>query len=313
MKRTSLVLAALSALLGLGVMPAAAQVTRTFVSGHGSDSNLCSLAAPCRTFQHAHDQTSAGGEVVVLDAAGYGPVTIGKAITLTAIGIEASITTSATAPLGIVVAAGAGDVVTIRGITVLSGGFPGHGIDVTAAKSVLLRDCTVSGFSGDGIKIAPAAGLNVELRGVSADNNGGAGLELLPTGAGTVTLSVSDSSFGQNFLQGVVIDGGSSTGIIKAMISAVAAANGNSGVNVISSSGKATPVVMVTESRLANNQFGLVGSGPVQVFVDRTRISGSIQSGWQAAGASSVKSYANNAVNGNGDDNLNGLVQITAE
>src|SRR5215831_17535226 len=133
MRPTSVVCAIAAVLcLGLGIVPASAQL-RTFVSGSGSDANPCSLAAPCRSFQQAHNTVAAGGEVVALDAAGYGTLTISKAVTVTAIGIEASITSSAATPMGVTIAAGAADVVTLRGITVISGGVPGHGILVDSA------------------------------------------------------------------------------------------------------------------------------------------------------------------------------------
>src|SRR5215475_13201490 len=113
MTRAVLLLAAAAALSGLGALPALAQ-TRVFVSGHGSDANPCSLSAPCRSFQQAHVTVVAGGEIVALDAAGYGPLNITKAVTVTAIGIEASITSNSTSPTGIAINAGASDVVTIR-------------------------------------------------------------------------------------------------------------------------------------------------------------------------------------------------------
>src|SRR5262249_36847586 len=74
-----------AALLALGLIPASAQAqgaTREFVSAPGSDGNPCSFAAPCRTFQHAHDTVAAGGEIDVLDPAGYGAVTITKSISI---------------------------------------------------------------------------------------------------------------------------------------------------------------------------------------------------------------------------------------
>src|SRR5262245_44227067 len=64
------------------VTPAQAQPARVFVSAQGSDSNSCTFAAPCRTFQHAHDMVASGGEIDVLDPAGYGSVAIGKAISI---------------------------------------------------------------------------------------------------------------------------------------------------------------------------------------------------------------------------------------
>ena len=59
-----------------GLAHAAAQ--RTFVSAGGVDNPNCSLAAPCRSFASAIAATLSGGEVIVLDSAGYGPVTITK-------------------------------------------------------------------------------------------------------------------------------------------------------------------------------------------------------------------------------------------
>src|SRR5215472_3492369 len=164
MRPTSVVCAIAAVLcLGLGIVPASAQL-RTFVSGSGSDANPCSLAAPCRSFQQAHNTVAAGGEVVALDAAGYGSVAITKALTITAIGIEASITSNAGTPFGITINAGALDAVTLRGLTLFSGFTSGDGIDIGSAKSVTIQDCSISGFPGNGINVNPNANLDVELR-----------------------------------------------------------------------------------------------------------------------------------------------------
>jgi len=63
---------------------AAATAQRTFVASTGNDAAPCSLAQPCRGFARAITQTNAGGEVIVLDSAGYGPVTITKSVSLIA-------------------------------------------------------------------------------------------------------------------------------------------------------------------------------------------------------------------------------------
>src|SRR5215471_14335444 len=75
---------ALGALLLLALCACAAygQVQRSFVSGSGNDANPCSLIAPCRTFGQAISQTNAGGEVAVLDSAGYGAFTITQAVSI---------------------------------------------------------------------------------------------------------------------------------------------------------------------------------------------------------------------------------------
>src|ERR1700686_5098439 len=77
MTRTAIVIAAgLAFAAMLSAVPAQAQ--RVFVSATGSDGNPCTFASPCRSFQHAHDVVAAGGEIDVLDPAGYGALTINK-------------------------------------------------------------------------------------------------------------------------------------------------------------------------------------------------------------------------------------------
>ena len=87
---------------------AAQAQNRVFVSGVGDDLNPCTRTSPCRNFQRGHDAVVAGGEVVALDSAGYGQVTITKSVTITGEGVFAGIT------------AGSGNGITINtaGITV---------------------------------------------------------------------------------------------------------------------------------------------------------------------------------------------------
>src|SRR6187200_1921215 len=75
----------------IGVAPASAQATRTWVSGVGDDVNPCSRTAPCKTFAGAISKTARGGEINCLDPGGYGAVTITKSITLDCTGTQGSI------------------------------------------------------------------------------------------------------------------------------------------------------------------------------------------------------------------------------
>src|SRR5215467_11157092 len=89
------VLSTATLVAALASTDAYALANRTFVSGIGSDANPCSLAAPCRSFAGALAQTNAGGEIAVLDTAGYGTVTINKSVTITNPGgVEAGVTTT---------------------------------------------------------------------------------------------------------------------------------------------------------------------------------------------------------------------------
>ncbi len=108
MKKNNLVKLFAVVVMGTGLMYG--QASRTWVSGVGDDANPCSRTAPCKTFAGAISKTAAGGEIDALDPAGYGALTITKAITIDGGGGQvASVLVSGTN--GIVVQAGANDVV----------------------------------------------------------------------------------------------------------------------------------------------------------------------------------------------------------
>ena len=60
------------------IAPAHALLDQTFISATGSDSNNCDQPTPCLTLQHAHDSTNDGGQIIALDVANFGPLTITK-------------------------------------------------------------------------------------------------------------------------------------------------------------------------------------------------------------------------------------------
>src|SRR5215468_56034 len=152
MKRIAL-LSAVALVVTTASSSAFAQNNRTFVSGNGSDSNPCSLAAPCRSFAGALAQTSPGGEIAVLDTAGYGAVTITKAISIVnEEGVEAGITV--TSGDGITINAGASDVVNLRGLTIVGAG-GNNGITFTSGGALNIQNCVVRGFNSNGLNLVP--------------------------------------------------------------------------------------------------------------------------------------------------------------
>jgi hypothetical protein len=103
---------ALLSLSCLGAAPALAGSPVTFVSGKGADSGNCADPAhPCRTFQHAFDQTSPGGEIKALDPAHYGRVTITHSISIT--GVEGASRTLDSATEAITINAGPNDAINL--------------------------------------------------------------------------------------------------------------------------------------------------------------------------------------------------------
>src|SRR5216684_7878770 len=110
--------------------PAHAQATRTWVSGVGDDANPCSRTAPCKTFAGAISKTAPCGEIDVLDPGGFGAVTITKCISIETDDVSvAGVLVSGTN--AIIIAAGASDVVMLRGLT-----FDGLGTGLSAIKII---------------------------------------------------------------------------------------------------------------------------------------------------------------------------------
>src|SRR5512145_3331720 len=72
-----------SILLLTAVTPALA-LQRTFVASFGLDTNPCNLPSPCRTFGTAMAATDPNGEIIVLDSAGYGAVSITQSVSIIA-------------------------------------------------------------------------------------------------------------------------------------------------------------------------------------------------------------------------------------
>lgn len=189
------------ACLSLTVVSAAhAQATRTWISGVGDDVNPCSRTAPCKTLAGAMPKTAEGGEINAIDSAGFGAVTITKAITIDLSAVHGGILNSATN--GVVVNAGATDDVVLRGLAINGGGsaavcpFGGlSGIVVRAARSVRIEDTTISNTSAAGLSLIPDAGdVQVLVNRVDVANSCQQGINAAPTAGKRVSLVVSDSS-----------------------------------------------------------------------------------------------------------------------
>ncbi len=172
-----------------------ALANRVFVSARsGSDANTCdNILAPCQTFAGAVTKLNPGGEAIVLDSGGYGPVTITQALTIEApAGVTAFI--HASSGDAITVNAGASDSVVLRGL-VLNGG-PGNGITVNQARSLAVENCAVSGFADRGIVMASPGGV-LSLKNTDVKGSANVGVDIANT-SGVVTVSIDHCHFDGN-------------------------------------------------------------------------------------------------------------------
>ena len=160
--------ACLAMLLVSGLAGATAQ--RTFVSASGVDNPACSIGAPCRTLGAAITATSSDGEVLVVDSAGYGPVTITKSVSIIVpAGVYGGITV--TSGNGVTINA-PGATVVLRGLSI-NGQGGANGILVQAAARVRIENCVVSNMAAQGIYDQAANGEVIVLDTISRDNGDG--------------------------------------------------------------------------------------------------------------------------------------------
>jgi hypothetical protein len=198
-------LAAIAVMFALAATPAAAQATRTWVSGVGDDVNPCSRTAPCKTFAGAISKTAAGGQISVLDPGGFGAITITKSITLKADGDLGSILASGIT--GIIINAAATDKVVIDGIDIDgAGGTLGTiGIRILSARDVFVHRSNIRNFSSAGIQVEGTNQISVTVDGTSIFN-ATRGVNVISAG-GNGTARVYDSILTANSVAGISVSG----------------------------------------------------------------------------------------------------------
>ncbi len=176
---------------GFAVDPAAAQATRTWVSGVGDDANPCNRIAPCKTFAGAISKTQANGEIDCLDPGGFGAVTITKAITIDCAETHGSVLVSGTN--AIVVSAGASDRVILRGLALNGIGTGLDGIRFLAGAQLDVERCVVFGFTGNGIDVSTST-ISIVTVTNSYITNVGKGIFATATSSASVGLTVNNTS-----------------------------------------------------------------------------------------------------------------------
>jgi hypothetical protein len=251
MKHRSILAIAVTFLTVVALSPpsAYAQATRVFVAGLGADSNPCSFALPCRSFQHAHDIVASGGEIIPLDDAGYGTIVINKSISInTPAGIYAGI--SVASGTGVLIN-GVGINVLLKGVTIIGQG-AASGLAV-ASGSVRIESSAVSGFLGSGIIVSGSGSLRVTDSMIS--RNADDGITINTTGTvDLLRVRVEDNA---STTQTAGIDVASGTVLIsQCVISGNATSDNGAGVFV---TGSTTKVSLDRSVVTRNGNTGIAG------------------------------------------------------
>lgn len=286
----------LAALLLVAGSPAAAQATRTWVSGVGDDVNPCSRTAPCKTFAGAISKTATNGEINALDPGGFGTLSITKSITIDGKGPMAS--ALAVNTNGFLIN-GAGIVVTLRNLTINGASTTiGNGIRILNAAAVNIDNVTIENFGGTatngrGISIETSTpNVRVTIQNSHIYNTNNFGIQSNPT-AGNVLLTIDNVTIARGGGSAIQVRAATAAVINRASLTN----NGASGVAV----GLTNVTASINNSVISHNQIGvfngLDGGAPI------TRLYGNVITANSVDGirvnAGQVISHGNNAIRGN--------------
>ena len=293
-----------AAALAIGVVTANAQATRTWVSGVGDDVNPCSRTAPCKTFAGAISKTAEGGEIDALDPAGYGGVTITKAIILDGgtgsgwasilnagtVGITVNVTTGTHVNDAVVILRN----ITINGASQSPSVGATNSINYIKAAQLIVENCFFENEGTTGITEASMATTSVlRVNGCSFTNTN-TGI-IVNTSSGFASAQIDRCNFNGG-ATGVSTTSNAFVSIRNCMFAQTTSANG-----AVRSNGGCQ--VNVTGSMFASNSLGAFAGGVVRLsdndfYNNTTGISGT--------GASAN----NNRFAGNGTDGVTANVIV---
>jgi hypothetical protein len=294
----------------LSAAPAQAFNSVSFVSSTGT-STICTRAAPCGTFQAAHDVTLSEGEIHCLDSGPFGPPG-----SVTTISIPITIDCADTGAVGSAfVINGTGIVVKIRNLSINDEiTFGSIGINFQNGAALFVENCVIQNYSHSfpsnvGISFQPTApGARLVVTDTIINNNGdplrstGGGIVINPQSGGSARVVLNRVSIDNNIF-GIVADGTGSTGGINMTIAdSVTSGNSQDGIVAATPSGGAPIGVYVKNTKSANNGFGIrsIGSN-VTVRVDGSSVIGN-GTGLTALSGGALLSAGNNMVQANGSN-----------
>jgi hypothetical protein len=276
--------------------PAAAQATRTWVSGVGDDVNPCSRTAPCKTFAGAISKTAINGEISVLDPGGFGSINITKSMTIDGAGINGSIL--AVNVNGVLVN-GAGIHVTLRNLTINGAASTiGNGVRIIQAGSVTLDNVVIehiggTGTNGRGVAIETStANVRVAIENSQINHVNNIAVHSNPT-AGSVILSMDNVQIENSANSGIQI-----RQLTTATINRTSATNSTAGAGITLELTGANATV--NNSNFSNNAFGVFnGNGGNPIL----RLAGTVVTNNTTDGlrinTGQVISSGNNVIRGN--------------
>jgi hypothetical protein len=153
----------------------------------------------------------------VLDAAGYGAVTITKGSSIVNDGVGVAGIQTVPGVNGVTINAGANDSVHLRGLLIEGLGVGTNGILFNTGRNLAIEYCVIRNFGTAGINIASSTSSKFSVSNTISSDSPGNGITIPPTGAAAVTAVLSKVAANNNGL-GFLVIGASTTGALNVTI-----------------------------------------------------------------------------------------------
>lgn len=297
---------------------AQAQATRTWVSGVGDDVNPCSRTAPCKTWAGAISKTAIHGEIDALDPGGFGTLTITKSITIEGTHGQGFGSTLSSGVNGFVIniAPNANDPfreVILRNLSINGSGSSGaigtrtglDGVRFLQGSSVIVENCVIFAFSGDGIEAnLTADGGQLFVRGTEITNITGAGIRTA-TSVGLLRLHVENSRINR---AGTGIHVQRNTGAV--ITNSDISVNTVAGIHTEASTGGSSS--QIDGCSINANPTGIqTGPGVTSVRLANNMITINTVAGVNFGGTTTIFTYGDNRIRANTANIVGGVLNAT--
>jgi hypothetical protein len=273
---------------------------RTWVSGVGSDSNPCSITAPCQTLSQAVSVTPINGEVNCLDPGSYGSVTITKSITIDCHEVfsgHSSSTNTIVINFDLFAASDTRNSVRLRNLTISGRGSGTRGIQIFSSAPVPesivhIEDCLIDGTFGSpgrGIEDKRLGGGRLLITNTTIRNVAGAAISHSPlSGSARIDITVDNVRI-YNSLFGIAITSGARLVVTNSVIS------GSTSAGLFADGPLAASDLHASNLVLNNNATAIQQGAGGTIRIANSQITNSTANGTVGA----VFSYGNNRTLGN--------------
>jgi Right handed beta helix region len=249
----------------------------------------------------------------VLDPAGYGTVTITKAISIVNDGVGVAAIGAATGK-GVTIDAEATDSVHLRGLTIDGLGTGTSGIHFNAGGNLAIENCVIRGFTNAGIAITPGTASSFSVSNTIASNNGGTGILVNPKNVPIAVNGVLSKVTANDNFDGILVSGFTTGASLNVTIVDSEASNNGFIVFGVASAGViaqgTNTAVMVRNSVASYNVVGLYAGSSGSILRVAHSVVTRNYTGVNGFDGGIIQSYGDNDIDGNTNNNTGVLTVI---